>query len=148
MVQPGTYVETVSAAGACLYKHGRPLSGICSSFWLGAGPYGVGRLCYSLVRISRQPRQLSLAFINTGASCWVSTVVFGWRLVRAESGANGITDSYSLHHTDSYSHLEMVSAILSGLPRHLTDSYSFGTTPYELVFVWRYNLLTYICISR
>ena len=31
MVQPGTYLETVSAAGACLYKHGRPLSGICSS---------------------------------------------------------------------------------------------------------------------
>ena len=88
MVQPGTYLETVSAAGACLYTHGRPLSGICSSFWLGAGRYGVGRQWYSLVRISRQSQQLALAFINTGARCRVSTVVFGWTLGRTESGAN------------------------------------------------------------
>ena len=88
MVQPRTYLETVSAAGACLYKHGRPLWGICSSFWLGAGPYGVGRQCYSLVRISRQTRQLALAFINMGARCRVSAVVFGWALVLSEPGAN------------------------------------------------------------
>ena len=81
-------IETVSAAGACLYKHGPPLSGICSSFWLGFGPYGVGRQCYSLVRISRQTRQLALAFINTGARCRVSAVVFGWALIRTESGAS------------------------------------------------------------
>ena len=68
MVQPGTYVATVSAAGTCLYKHGRPLSGIYSSFWLGAGPYGVGRQCYSLVHMSRQTRQLELALINTGTT--------------------------------------------------------------------------------
>ena len=88
MVQPGTYLETVSAAGTCLYKHGRPLSGICSSFWLGADPYGVGGQCYSLVLISRQSRQLALAFINTGACCRVPAVVFGWALVRTESGAS------------------------------------------------------------
>ena len=88
MLQPGTYLETDSAAGACLYKHGRLLSGICGSFWLGARPYGVGRQCYSLVRISRQTRQLALAFINTGARCRVSAVVFGWALIRTESGAS------------------------------------------------------------
>ena len=88
MVQLGTYLETVSAAGACLYKHGGPLSGICSSFWLGAGPYGVGRQWYSLVRISRQSQQPALAFINAGARCRVSAVVFGWALDRTESGAN------------------------------------------------------------
>ena len=32
MLQPDTYLETDSAAGACLYKHGRPLSGISSTF--------------------------------------------------------------------------------------------------------------------
>ena len=89
MLQPGMYVETVSAAGACLYKHGRPLSGISSIFWLGAGPYGVGRQWYSPVRKSRQSRQLALAFINTGAGCQVSLAIFGWALIRTESGANG-----------------------------------------------------------
>ena len=89
MVQPGTYLETVSAAGPCLYKHGRLLSGIYSSFWLGAGPYGVGRQWYSMLRISRRSQQPALAFINTGARCRVSAVVFSWALDRTESGANG-----------------------------------------------------------
>ena len=89
VLQPGTYLMTVSAVGACLYKHGRRLSGISSIFWLGAGSYGVGRQCYSLVCMSRQSRQLALAFINTGAGCRVSLAIFGWALVRTESGANG-----------------------------------------------------------
>ena len=89
MLQPVTYLEKDSAAGACLYKHGRRLSGISSNFWLGADPYGVGRQWYSLVRISRQTRQLALAFINMGARCRVSAVVFSWALDRTESGANG-----------------------------------------------------------
>ena len=88
MLQPGRYPETVSAAGAGPYKHGRRLSGFYSSVWLGAGPYGVGRQHYSLVHISRQSQQLALAFINTGARCRVSAVVFGWALGRTESGTN------------------------------------------------------------
>ena len=34
----------------------------------------------------------------------------------------------------------MISAILSGLALHLTDSYSFGAIPYGLVFVSRDDL--------
>ena len=83
MLPPSTYLETVLAAGVGPYKHGRQLSGICSyslvhisrrtqqlelvlintraslsgicsSVGLGAGLYGVGRQCYSLVRMSRR----------------------------------------------------------------------------------------------
>ena len=50
-----------------LINTGAGLSGICSSVGLGAGPYGDGRQCYSLVRISRRTQQLALALINTGA---------------------------------------------------------------------------------
>ena len=54
MLQPSTYLETDIAAGAGPYKHGRRLSGTCSSVGLGAGLYVVGRQCYKLVRISRR----------------------------------------------------------------------------------------------
>ena len=43
MLQPSTYLETVLVAGAGLYKHGRRLSGICSSVGLGAGLVFVSR---------------------------------------------------------------------------------------------------------
>ena len=71
-----------------LINTGAGLSGICSTVGLGAGPYGVGRQWYSLVRISRRSQQLALAFTNTGAGCWVFAVVLGWALDLTESGAN------------------------------------------------------------
>ena len=36
----------------------------------------------------KRSKQLALAFINTGAGCRVSTVVFGWALDLTESGAS------------------------------------------------------------
>ena len=58
----------LSLFGAKIGYIGKSREPICSSFWLGAGPYGVGRQCYSLVHMSRQTRQLALALINTGTT--------------------------------------------------------------------------------
>ena len=127
MLQPSTYLETVSAG---TYKHGRRVSDICSTVGLGALPYRVGRQCYCPVRISRRTQQLAL--------------VLGWALNLTDSTA--ILSGLALNLTDLYAIGAIRYRLIS--PDDLRNTVGFGATPYGLIFVWRYTVRTRIHISR
>ena len=80
MLEPGTYHET----GTTVYSTGaEPLH----SMW-GLDFIFLFQHRFVLKKHKKRSKQLALAFINTGAGCRVSTVVFGWALDLTESGAS------------------------------------------------------------